>query len=294
MEDMPLQEDSRVGASPHQDSKSIALTDDGGSGNVETNWVRRDFDELIKEATALAMYVARHGDSLSGKEAKDLYRKLITAVADAKSVRSVANWKSLMGTYQEVTAVTYKERGVNGRTLLDTQAKLPVALKWLSVPRIRPTVIGVGLFALAMTFQVLEDWSGNVSDPGTLTGVRALGYALISALYEFVAPAIWGGIGACVFLMKRLSDKLFEMAYEESRLRGDVTRIVLGAMLGVVVVVLFFPDFGEQIQFGEAGLAPVTAAFVAGLGVKPVYAGFESLSEELARRFTGKKESNTK
>ena len=93
---------------------------------------------------------------------------------------------------------------------------------------------------------------------------------LISALYEFVAPAIWGGIGACVFLMKRLSDKLFEMAYEESRLRGDVTRIVLGAMLGVVVVVLFFPDFGEQIQLGDAGIAPVTAAFVAGLGVKPV------------------------
>ena len=289
-----MQDDSRGVASPHQDSKSIAPMADGDNGNVETIWEPREYAELIKEATALAMYVARHGDSLSGKEGTALYCKLINAVADAKSVRSVANWKTLMETYSEVTAVTYKERGVNGRTLLDTQAKIPVSLKWLSVPRIRPTVIGVGLFALAMTFQVLEDWSGNVSDPSTLTGVQALGYTVIGALYEFVAPAIWGGIGACVFLMKRLSDKLFEMAYEASRLRGDVTRIVLGAMLGVVVVVLFFPDFGEQIQFGDAGLAPVTAAFVAGLGVKPVYAGFESLSEELARRFTGKKDSNTK
>lgn len=272
------QDDSRVVARQHQDLKSIAPTDDGDSQNGETIWEPRDYQELIKEATALAMYVARHGDSLSSKEGKALYCNLINAVADARSVWSVANWKTLMETYSEVTSVTYKERGVNGRTLLDTQAKIPLSLKWFSLPRIRPTVIGVVLFVFAMIFQVVEDWSGNVSDPSTLTGVRSAGYALIGALYEFVAPAIWGGIGACVFLMKRLSDKLFEMAYEESRLRGDVTRIVLGAMLCVVVVVLFFPDFGEQIQLGDAGLAPVTAAFVAGLGVKPVYAGFESLS----------------
>ena len=87
--------------------------------------------------------------------------------------------------------------------------------------------------------------------------------------------------------MKRLSDKLFDMAYEEARLRGDVTRIFLGAMFGVVIVVLVFPSFGEQIQLGEVNLMPATAAFVAGLGVKPVYAGFEAMSEGLASRLKG-------
>ena len=170
-----MQDDSRVVASPHQDSKSITPTDDCDSGNVETLWEPRDYQELIKEATALAMHVARHGDSLSGDEGKALYCNLINAVADAKSVWSVANWKTLMETYSEVTSVTYKERGVNGRTLLDTQAKIRLSLKWFSVPRIRPAVIGVVLFVLAMTSQVLEDWSGNVSDPNTLTGVKAIG-----------------------------------------------------------------------------------------------------------------------
>ena len=58
-------------------------------------------------------------------------------------------------------------------------------------------------------------------------------------------------------------------------------------MLGVVIVVLFFPDFGEKVQVGEINLAPRSAAFIAGLGVKPIYAAFESLSEGLARRFRG-------
>ena len=95
-------------------------------------------------------------------------------------------------------------------------------------------------------------------------------------------------------LAKRISDKLFEMAYEEARMRGDLTRVFLGAMLGVVVVVLFFPSFGEQVLFGESGWAPGMAAFIAGLGVKPVYAAFESLSEELARRFKGSAEGGSK
>ena len=195
-----------------------------------------------------------------------------------------------MATYSEVTAVTYRERGVNGRTLLDTQVEIPInSRKWPLAPRNLPTVIGAVLFVVAMTLEVLKGWSGGVSDPSTLTGIKAFCFPLIVTLSTFLVPAVWGGIGACVFLMKRLSDKLFEMAYEESRVRGHVTRIFLGAMLGVVVVVLFFPSFGQQIQLGEVNLGPATAAFIAGLGVKPVYAGFESLSEELARRFKGSK-----
>ena len=77
-------------------------------------------------------------------------------------------------------------------------------------------------------------------------------------------------------------------------MRGDLTRVFLGAMLGVVVVVLFFPSFGEEALLGESGWAPGMAAFIAGLGVKPVYAAFESLSEELARRFKGSAGGDTK
>ena len=87
--------------------------------------------------------------------------------------------------------------------------------------------------------------------------------------------------------MKRLSDKLFEMAYEEARLRGDVTRIFLGAMFGVVVVCCDVSRLRGEVLVGEINLMPATAAFIAGLGVKPVYAGFEALSEGLASRLKG-------
>ena len=78
------------------------------------------------------------------------------------------------------------------------------------------------------------------------------------------------------------------MSFEEARLKGDGTRVFLGAMLGVIVVVLFFPDFGAEIQVGEVSFGPATAAFLAGLGVKPVYGAFEALSEALSNRIAGR------
>ena len=198
-----------------------------------------------------------------------------------------------MSAYAKLTAVTYETRGVNGRTILDTQTENPVRRRWLA-SRNRPMVIGVAFFIFALIFEVSMRWSGGVSDSAALTGIRALLYLVVNTLSSILVPALWGGIGACIFLAKRISDKLFDMAYEESRMRGGIIRIFLGSMLGVVTVVLIFPDFSEQIVLGDLNLAPAMVAFIAGLGVKPVYAGFESLSEELARRFKGSDASRQK
>lgn len=252
-----------------------------------TGWSADEYSRLIAEANALALYVARHGDTLPDDTGKALYDALLQAVANATSKCSADHWKALMKTYAEVTAVTYANRGVNGRTILDTQTKSRSSWRRLFAPRHRPVTIGVALFVFALVMEGLMSWIGRISDPGVLTGLQRFAYFSVGALSSFLVPAAWGGIGACVFLMKRLSDKLFDMAYEEARLRGDVTRIFLGAMFGVVIVVLVFPSFGEQIQLGEVNLMPATAAFVAGLGVKPVYAGFEAMSEGLASRLKG-------
>ena len=130
-------------------------------------------------------------------------------------------------------------------------------------------------------------WSAGVSDAAALTGLKGVIFLVVNTLSRFLVPALWGGIGACIFLAKRTSDKLFGMAYEEARMRGGIIRIFIGSMLGVVTVVFAFPDFSERIVVGELTLAPAMVAFIVGLGVKPVYAAFESLSEELARRFKG-------
>ena len=101
--------------------------------------------------------------------------------------------------------------------------------------------MGGAIFLCALIIEVLVNWSARISDPSTLTGIKAIGYHFIGALSIFLVPAAWGGIGACVFLMKRISDKLFELAYEESRMCGIDTRIFLGAMLGVASVALALP-----------------------------------------------------
>ena len=90
--------------------------------------------------------------------------------------------------------------------------------------------------------------------------------------------------------MKRITDRLATFAYEESRLKGYGTRIFLGAIFGVLVVQVFFPTHQENVALGDISLAPLTAAFVAGLGVKSIYAAFEALIEALAARMSGRRD----
>ena len=56
---------------------------------------------------------------------------------------------------------------------------------------------------------------------------------------------------------------------------------------------LFFPELKERkVTAGRVSLLPATLAFVAGLGVSPIYGAFESLSKELARRLKGTGDSD--
>ena len=261
-----------------------------------------EFGKFLLETDALAKYVARHGDVLQTADKDEaayakrvvIYESFLTAHGAAIAAPDAAHWEALMKAYAKLTAITYGSRGVNGRTILDTQAKSSTwSPRRLFDPRYRPLAIGVILFAIALMLELLTGWAGQISDPAKqlTSGLQKFGYAVVDSLSSFLIPAAWGGIGGCIFLTKRLSDKLFEMAYEEARVKGDATRIFLGAMLGVIVVVLFFPKFGEQIQVGEVNLGPATAAFLAGLGVKPVYTAFETLSEGLSKWIAGQKEA---
>ena len=277
-----------------QESNDQPPSQSGAEESIATHqdavgtWNREEVDRLLDEANALVFYVSRYGDSMLGEndEEQAPHKNLLKAITEFTKNRSASNWEKLMSAYAKLTAVTYKERGVNGRSLLDTQAG-NFEFRQLLSSRYRSMTIGVIFFVLALPLEVFTRWSSGVSDAAALTGFLAWVFPIVNTLSSFLLPALWGGIGACIFLAKRISDKLFDMAYEEARMRGGMIRIFLGSMLGVVTVVLFFPDFREQMVLGELTLAPAMVAFIAGLGVKPVYAAFESISEELARRFKG-------
>lgn len=142
------------------------------------------------------------------------------------------------------------------------------------------------LFLLALGLQFLSGLTEPNDPYGRHVGWQFWIQAISTHVSPLLIPAAWGGIGACVFLMKRLSDKLFELAFEETRLKGDGARIVLGTILGVAVVQIFFPDFGSEISAGGVTFGPTTAALIAGLGVKPIYAAFEAVAEGIAGRMS--------
>ena len=256
-------------------------------------------DKLIAEAQALVHYVAGHGAAdTNGTDGAERLKALTEAVevanAEAHPEPIDERWTRLVVAYERLASVTYASRGVNGRTVLDTQGR-PACdgrhgwLRFFGRMNKRNTVVIVGLLlaAAGIGLEVLAEWSRVPSGTSAMSEEFK---AALRALGHFAMPAAWGGLGACVFLAKRMSDKLYRMQYEEARTRGYGTRIFLGSTIGVVTVSIAFPELDTQFMAGKTGLGPPAVAFVAGLSVKPVYAAFEALSEGIAARIAPPKE----
>ena len=259
--------------------------------------------ELFRECEALVLYVARHGDVLGDDEATlAAYDCLVDAVKNKDCV-------TLRKSYVRVTKQVFAAVGVNGRSILDTlefgEAASAIGggrwrkggwanpINWGKVlrgPR-RPMTVGLIFLAFALVLQAAVGWAGRISDPveelvdgsGLLTS-----YWLIRDLAPLLLAGLWGGIGSCIFLMKKLSDRLSTMTYEKSRQKGDLARIFVGAFLGLAVVELFVGDVGDTMMVGDVNLTPNLVALGAGLATKTVYGMLESAIEGVAARVSGR------
>ena len=261
-----------------------AESQDGIAGGDETKtWEDLEGDTLLEDAKALALYVGRHGKGLFEEDASGdndgPFAALLGAIANATSSPSAASWTMLMDAYARVSSVTYEKRGVNGRSVLDT------AYAGLGSASYRPFWIGLVLFLIAL---VAHSVPHLLSDGFVVM--------LMGALNPLLIPALWGGVGACTFLAKHLSNRLSEQAYERVRQQGDIVRVFLGAMIGVFAVVVL-TDFGSSVGQPGAGdtgadapapiaMGAVVIAFASGLAVKPIYAAIETLANALASRLS--------
>lgn len=270
-----------------------ALDLDGITGGDQPKiWEDLGGNTLLEEAKALALYVGRHGNGLFEVNAASAAKDepcdvLLAAIANATSSPSAASWTMLMDAYATVSSVTYKKRGVNGRSVLDTANVRPWSVSY------RPFWIGILLFVIALAVH-------------SLPHLLADGFwvKLMGALDPLLIPALWGGVGACTFLAKHLSNRLSEQAYERIRQQGDIVRIFLGAMIGVFAVVVL-TDFGSPVgglavpgagdtsggstiadDPAPIAMGPVVIAFASGLAVKPIYAAIETLANALANRLS--------
>lgn len=279
-------------------------------------------EEILKECAALIVYISRHGDALTNKatdkggpsqqkinEVKQAYEMLIEGVMKCNNTKATPDdWQKLVMAYTNVTRFTFAREGVNGRSVLDTlggkmwifqtESKKPQRWWRLRLPRwlfcsLKPQhkpMCYVILFLLAaLALELLKNWAGRVSDPNILTGFYKLLYYCVIDLAHLMVPAFWGAIGACVYLMKRISDKLGKLAYEQSRQQGNGARILLGAILAVVMVEIIFSTQSQSMVAGDTNLGPMALAFGVGLSIKPIYAAFETMVEGVAQRFQTKK-----
>ena len=279
-------------------------------------------EEILKECAALIVYISRHGDVLPDKatdeteinqdEINDLrqaYEDLIKGVMTCNSPESTPDdWRALVMAYTKVTRFTYARKGVNGRSVLDTLGgTMQIFQAETEKPHRRWSLSGLtgllfpskrqnrlmwyaGFFLLAaLLLELVTGWSGRIDDPSKLAGFWKHLYNATIDLAHILVPASWGAIGACVFLMKRISDKLGILAYEQSRQKGVETRILLGAILAVVMVGMIFPMHSQNLAVGDVNLGPMGLAFIVGLSIKPIYAAFETLVQALAERFSPKK-----
>ncbi len=89
-------------------------------------------------------------------------------------------------------------------------------------------------------------------------------------ILDILVPLFWGGLGSCIYLLKRISDVASEYTFHPDRLGGWGTRITLGAVLGGVIQYIYDPA-----NLTSTGIDNNALAFLVGLSIKVVYGALE-------------------
>lgn len=239
----------------------------------------------IEEIEHLVRYIARKGIDTDGK----LTSESAEAIRSYKNDKSDQNAIALLGLYAKLNAKTYPEHGVSGDTALDSTSfmvhRIPGLIFWsmLFVSLAIMTEIFSRYYAIEPSNFDLQSGSGinlNLLSEDSFHLIHAYGLS-------YMLPFFWGGTGACVYLLKTLSDLSADYKFSTQKYQGGFSRIFLGALFGGVVVNLFYDTAEMQSAIeglNAASLAPSAVAFISGLGVRAIYGAFEKLVDTVHDR----------
>ena len=211
------------------------------------------------EALELLKYASRRGMSKGKVEA--LSRELHSDDPDPSAVAAL---------YTDLVAET---KPVNGHTLAQSRGDGFRRLSMISI------VTG-SFFLLAIGHQIVDSWTSDlvIDESPVLMNIKIY-------IWDYLTPFFWGGLGACVFLLKQMQDLAREQVYEHHYMQGWITRVLIGGILGAIVQLQFGPLFA---QGSLAQLSSNTIAFLTGLGVKAVYGALERIIENIAKKVGSK------
>lgn len=218
-----------------------------------------------EEVAALIKYASEHGVD-QDELVSTLFRQLRMYEQARDNEDAVAREEATEGMLSTYTRLTKALGGINGRNLVQGR-NLVWETKVFMLTTF--TIFIVCIFTLA-----LGDWVQNepISDDFFLSDM-AVHYL------KFFTPFFWGALGACVYILKKITDAAADNRFDLDKFQGWLTRASLGAVLGGIITFIV-----DESSFGEITLNTTALAFLAGLGTKVVYGGLQRLIQIIGEK----------
>lgn len=176
------------------------------------------------------------------------------------------NPESIIHAYAKLCEVTYP---VTGASIIASRNARHVLL-----------MLFVGaILSICILGQLSVSFASNSSRDDLYPWLWEFFYYFGLYLYPVIAGLLWGGLGSCVYLLKRVNDLARSREFDPDLYKGVWVRMVLGGTLGWVVVNIF--DL-ESADLG--GISIPAIAFITGLSVKVVYGALEKLVQTLEQK----------
>jgi len=241
----------------------------------------------LAEVSSLITYASERGLDSEGHLVVPLsnavgdYRALKTVLktVDIKSLsardaaRAKVAWEGcraeILRLYAQLSKLTAP---VNGRTLRETDTEFRGF--------VRPLHLFAALFLVVVIGnEILRVWLNDIVEPEEGWLLQVINFRRY--FLDVCTPFLWGGLGACVWLLKRLNDFAEQQSFDSTVSHGWATRIFLGAVLGGAVQFIYDRNlFTTQ----ELNLDASALGFLTGVGVKVVYGAIEKTIETLATK----------
>jgi hypothetical protein len=240
---------------------------------------------VLEEVNALVRYASENGIDSPGPDPRKPEETTLVLLRRAAaeyepfyddeemSPQKIEAEVKVLGHYTRLAKQTKIENyPINGRTLIETSFASR-SLFWL----FGLTFI---LMGLAILNEIMTGWVSETDPPYTQFQQEIV--FLQRHVLQHLIPFIWGGLGACMYLLMRLYNIATHRAFDRARLHGWALRVLLASVLAAVTLYLIEP---AALSSNGLPLEAKSIAFLVGLGVKVVYGAFEKLVDTLVEKF---------
>ncbi|WP_018983677.1 hypothetical protein [Salinimonas chungwhensis] len=229
-----------------------------------------------QEVRALLKYAAESAIVLPAEISSPLDNFVESAKEDENEdnedvVVKISSSPSPESVIQAYTLLCQLTKPVTGSTLIDSY-------KYRTMRYATPIRWACALFlVLALSNLILEIQLANepIATDTERDWLQLIQVYFLSPL----APFFWGGLGSCVFLIKKFSDLSADRVFNYNYYGGWKSRVLLGTVLGGIIPYLFTIKLKDESLIDD-----YTIAFLVGLAVKVVYGALEKTVDEVAAK----------